>query len=296
MKGKNKIKWYDNGGIITDLIIMTILVIIVCSQSFAVVGKSSLEIFSSVINHNSIYLLVLVYFLLIKIKAGKMYFNYLNLFLVFMYFIISVTSLLTVIQSFSINTLLSFLLYVTILIYLFHTMFRDTRVWKEFKLGNSPFNEIKNDTYYSIMAFLVAVMLVVNLISTVVVSGVLIAFLDSVFYLLLGRYIYLYRSYLDDKKKDINNKGNFDNLRADIKETVDNIKDKTDLDEKFVEFRDKANDYIKEKKIDEKIDKVKDKIGDTVEDIKDNISDTVEDLKDKTTKSKKTTKKKGVEK
>lgn len=296
MKGKNKLKWYDNGGIITDLIIVTILVIIVCSQSFAVVGKSSLEIFSSVINHNSIYLLVLVYFLLIKIKAGKMYFNYLNLFLVFMYFIISITSLLTVIQSFSINTLLSFLLYVTILIYLFHTMFRDTRVWKEFKLGNSPFNEIKNDTYYSIMAFLVAVMLVVNLISTVVVSGVLIAFLDSVFYLLLGRYIYLYRSYLDDKKKDINNKGNFDGLRADIKETVDNIKDKTDLDEKFVEFRDKANDYIKEKKIDEKIDKVKDKIGDTVEDIKDNISDTVEDLKDKTTKSKKTTKKKGVEK
>lgn len=296
MKGKNKLKWYDNGGIITDLIIVTILVIIVCSQSFAVVGKSSLEIFSSVINHNSIYLLVLVYFLLIKIKAGKMYFNYLNLFLVFMYFIISITSLLTVIQSFSINTLLSFLLYVTILIYLFHTMFRDTRVWKEFKLGNSPFNEIKNDTYYSIMAFLVAVMLVVNLISTVVVSGVLIAFLDSVFYLLLGRYIYLYRSYLDDKKKDINNKGNFDGLRADIKETVDNIKDKTDLDEKFVEFRDKANDYIKEKKIDEKIDKVKDKIGDTVEDIKDNISDTVGDLKDKTTKSKKTTKKKGVEK
>ncbi len=296
MKGKNKLKWYDNGGVITDLIILTILAVIVCSQSFAVVGKSSLEIFSSVINHNSIYLLVLVYFLLIKIKAGKMYFNYLNLFLVFMYFIISITSLLTVIQSFSINTLLSFLLYVTILIYLFHTMFRDTRVWKEFKLGNSPFNEIKNDTYYSIMAFLVAVMLVVNLISTVVVSGVLIAFLDSIFYLLFGRYIYLYRSYLDDKKKDINNKGNFDSLRADIKETVDNIKDKTDLDEKFVEFRDKANDYIKEKKIDEKIDKVKDKIGDTVEDIKDNISDTVEDLKDKTTKSKKTTKKKGVEK
>ena len=316
MKEKNNIKWFNNGDIITNLIIMIILIAIVCSQSFAVVGKSSLEIFSSIINHNSIYLLVLVYFILLKFKIGKMYFNYLNLFLVFMYFIISITSLLTIVQSFSLNTLLSFLLYISILIYLFHTMFRDTRVWKEFKLGNSPFNEINNDTYYGIIAFLVAIMLVVNLISTVVISGVLIAFLDCIFYLLFGRYIYLYRDYLDMKKKDINNKGNFDELRADIKDTIDSIKDKTDLDEKFVELKDKATDYIKEKKIDEKIDSVKDKIGDTVDDIKektnefikdnkidekiekvkDNISDTIEDIKDNKTKKKRTTKKKEVEK
>ncbi len=293
MKEKNKLKWYDNGSIITTLVITTILVIIVCSQSFAVVGKSSLEIFSSIINHNSIYLLVLIYFILLKFKVGKRYFNYLNLFLVFIYFIITITSFLTVIQSFSINTLLSFLLYVTVLIYLFHTMFRDTRVWKEFKLGNSPFNEINNDTYYGIMAFLLGVMLVVNLISTVVISGVIIAFLDCIFYLLFGRYIYLYRSYLDDKKKDINNKGNFDELRDLAKEAIDNIKDKTELDEKFIELKDKANDYIKEKKIDEKIDVVKDKIGDTVEDIKDKIDDTVGDIKTKKTSK---TKKKGVEK
>lgn len=293
MKEKNKLKWYDNGSIITTLVITTILVIIVCSQSFAVVGKSSLEIFSSIINHNSIYLLVLIYFILLKFKVGKRYFNYLNLFLVFIYFIITITSFLTVIQSFSINTLLSFLLYVTVLVYLFHTMFRDTRVWKEFKLGNSPFNEINNDTYYGIMAFLLGVMLVVNLISTVVISGVIIAFLDCIFYLLFGRYIYLYRSYLDDKKKDINNKGNFDELRDLAKEAIDNIKDKTELDEKFIELKDKANDYIKEKKIDEKIDVVKDKIGDTVEDIKDKIDDTVGDIKTKKTSK---TKKKGVEK
>ena len=293
MKEKNKLKWYDNGSIITTLVITTILVIIVCSQSFAVVGKSSLEIFSSIINHNSIYLLVLIYFILLKFKVGKRHFNYLNLFLVFIYFIITITSFLTVIQSFSINTLLSFLLYVTVLIYLFHTMFRDTRVWKEFKLGNSPFNEINNDTYYGIMAFLLGVMLVVNLISTVVISGVIIAFLDCIFYLLFGRYIYLYRSYLDDKKKDINNKGNFDELRDLAKEAIDNIKDKTELDEKFIELKDKANDYIKEKKIDEKIDVVKDKIGDTVEDIKDKIDDTVGDIKTKKTSK---TKKKGVEK
>ena len=314
MKEKNKIKWYDNGSIITTMVIVTIIASIVCSQSFAVVGKSSLEIFSSIINHNSIYLLVIIYFILLKFKIGKIYFNYLNLFLVFMYFIISVTSLLTVIQSFSLNTLLVFLLNVCILIYLFHTMFRDTRVWREFKLGNSPFNEIKNDTYYGTIAFLVAIMLVVNLISTVVISGVLIAFLDFIFYLLFGRYIYLYRNYLDEKKKDVNNKGNFDELRADIKETVDGIRDKTDLDEKFIDFKDKVedtvddlkdktNNFIKENKLDEKFDKVKDNISDTVDELKEKANNIINDSivtdpnnNSETNKTKRTTKKKGVEK
>ena len=305
--GINKIKWYDNGNNIASLIILSITVAIICSQSFAVVGKSSIEIFNSIINHNSIYLFLLIYFTMLKFKIGKMYFNYLNLFLVFMYFIISATSLLTAIQSFSLNTLLSFLLYLSILVYLFHTMFRDTRVWNEFKLGNSPFNEIKNDTYYSTIAFLVAIMLVVNLISTVVVSGVLLSFLDSVIYLLFGRYIFLYRSYLDVKKKDANNKGNFDELRSDIKDVVNNIKDKTDLDEKLVEFKDKAEDFIKDKKIDEKVENIKDKIEDAVDDIKNKANDFINDKKvenakddisntEVTTKNKRNIKKKGVEK
>ena len=308
MKGKNKTKWYDNGNIITTMIIVTIIVAIVCSQSFAVVGKSSLEIFSSIINHNSIYLLIIIYFILLKFKIGKIYFNYLNLFLVFMYFIITITSFLTVVQSFSLNTLLTFLLNISILIYLFHTMFRDTRVWREFKLGNSPFNEIKNDTYYSTIAFLVAIMLVVNLISTVVISGVLIAFIDFIFYLLFGRYIYLYRLYLDNKKKDINNKGNFDEIRSDIKDAIDNIKDKTDLDEKFIDFKDKVentvddikdktNDFIKDNKLDEKFEDVKDNISDVVDNLKEKTNDFINnDSSTKTVKNNKTTKKKGVDK
>ena len=79
MKGKNKTKWYDNGNIITTMIIVTIIVAIVCSQSFAVVGKSSLEIFSSIINHNSIYLLIIIYFILLKILNKKTKFKNLKI-------------------------------------------------------------------------------------------------------------------------------------------------------------------------------------------------------------------------
>ena len=151
-------------------------------------------------------------------------------------------------------------------------------------------------------------MLVVNLISTVVISGVLIAFIDFIFYLLFGRYIYLYRLYLDNKKKDINNKGNFDEIRSDIKDAIDNIKDKTDLDEKFIDFKDKVentvddikdktNDFIKDNKLDEKFEDVKDNISDVVDNLKEKTNDFINnDSNTKTAKNNKTTKKKGVDK
>ena len=60
MKKKiENVKWYDSGDMITNLILLTILLIIVVSQSFAINGESSLALFSSVINYNTIYLQVL---------------------------------------------------------------------------------------------------------------------------------------------------------------------------------------------------------------------------------------------
>lgn len=256
--------WYDSGNIITSLIIGVILLVIVCSQSFAVSGNSSLALFGSVINHNSIYLLVLVYFIALKTREGKKYFNYLNVFLIFIYFIATVTSLLTVVQSFSLNTILSFAMNFVLEIYLLHTMFRDTRVWKEFKLGNSPFNEITNEIYFYIVVVLSVFLLAVNLISTVVVSGVIISILDAVYAVLFSRYVFLYGSYLDSKKKDVNNSGNFDEIKDNIKNTVD-------------EVNKKINNFVEENKIDEKIDNVKERITDEAKVLKDKINDLVED-------------------
>lgn len=295
MEKKNNSKelnWYDSGNVITSLIIGIILLVIVCSQSFAVSGKSSLALFGSVINHNSIYLLVLVYFIALKTKEGKRYFNYLNVVLIFIYFIATITSLLTVVQSFSLNTILSFAMNFVFVIYLSHTMFRDTRVWKEFKFGNSPFNEISNEIYFYIVVVLGVFLLAVNLISTVVVSGVIISILDAIYVFLFGRYIYLYGEYLDSLKKDINNPGNFDELRENIKNTVE-------------EASKKVNEFIEENEIDDKLDVVKEKIVQGTKEIKDKVNDLVDDdvpNKKKTSKSKKnesvakkkrTTKKKG---
>jgi len=262
---KKNVLWYDSGNTVTSLIIGVILLIIVCSQSFAVGGNSSLALFGSVINYNTVYLLALIYFILIKTRFGKKYFNYLNVFLIFIYLIVMVTSLLTVIQSFSLNTVLSFILNFVIVIYLFHTMFRDTRIWKDFKLGESPFNELSNEWYFYALIVLGVFSLVVNLISTVVVSGVVLSILDCLYVVFLGRYIFLYGEFLNDEKKDINNSGNFDEIRESIKDVANDVSDK-------------INDLIEENKLDEKIDDMKDKLVEVSKNVTDAVADFVEDV------------------
>ena len=218
---KKELKWYDSGYAIIYLIIITILAAIICSQSFAVGGEGDLFVFTSVINHNSSYLFVLIYFIAVLTSKGKKYFNYLNIFLIFIYLISAITSLLTLIQSFSLISVFSFAQTVILLIYLVHTMLRDTRIWDEFHLSKSPFNEIKNDNYYYAIVVVVVFGLIVNLISTVVISGLFVSVLDAIYILLFARYIYLYREFLDVNKLDSNNEGNFDEIKKDIKKALD---------------------------------------------------------------------------
>lgn len=285
-KSKKDIKWYDSGNFITNLIIIVIALIVISSQSFAVNGDNTLALFSSVINHNTIYLLVLVYFFSLKINFGKKYFNYMNLFLLFIYIISTVTSCLTIFQSFSLNTVLDFITNFTIVIYFFHTMFRDTSYWKEYKLGNSPFNELTNEWYFYTIIVLGVFSLCVSLISAVEISGVVLSILDFIYIGLVGRYIFLYREYLDTKKININNKGNFDEIKENIKETLDNATEKVvnvideyHIDEKISNTIDKVSDatrdlkdeldkFVEENEIDKKIDDVKKSVNDTSKKVK----------------------------
>lgn len=258
MMEKNEKKenaWYNNGNKLVDLILATILLIIIFSQSFATTGGFSLTLFGSIINHNSVYLFVLIYFILLKFSFGKRYFNYLNLVLIFLYGLTTITSLITLVQAFTLNTVLEFTINFALLVYLFHTMLRGTVVWKDFKLGNSPFNELSNETSYYIVIVLSVFILIVDLISTAVLRGIIISLLDAVFLILFGRYIFLYRKYLDDKKIDVNNVGNFDEVRKAIDDTVDSahekvqeVLDKTDIDEKIVEVKDMVVEEVKDTK------------------------------------------------
>ena len=270
-----RIAWYDNPGIITNIIIGLIAVIILLSQSFAINNNlSTHEILSSIINHNSVYLIVLVYFVALKTNIGKRYFDFLNIFLVLLYFITGITSFLTIFQSFSLEALVACALHLTLFVYLFHTLFRRTRVWKEFHLNKSPFNEIKNDAYFYAISVLTIFLLALDLIVTTTPDGAILSILDASYMLAFARYVFLYGCFVDNKERKINPTTSMEEVREAL----------NDLGEKVGDVVDNVADIVEDT-----VDQVEKKINDVVEK-KDESKKTVK----KTTK--KTTTKKSVKK
>lgn len=264
---KNTVEWYDNPNVITTFIIGLIALIILLSQSFAIKNNlSPLNMLGSILNHNIMYLLVGIYFIALKTKVGKRYFDFLNMFLIVLYTLEAITSLLTVFQSFGLASLLIFAIDILILIYLFHTMLRNTVLWKSASIDKSPFNEITNNGYFCTIVILAITLLAVDLVSSTSLDGTILSLLDTSFTCLFVRYIFLYGDYLDSKKIAINNDGNFDELKELISNKVDSFVDEHDLDDKFDKFKDKVSD-------------VTDDIKDVAVDIKDSIVDVVDDLK-----------------
>ena len=71
--------FFDSPSMITYILIGLLVVLIILSQSFAIQSHMEAgDIFRSIINHNSIYLVSLMYVILIRVKFGNKYFDYLN--------------------------------------------------------------------------------------------------------------------------------------------------------------------------------------------------------------------------
>ena len=78
---------------------------------------------------------------------------------------------------------------------------RDTRLWQELDLGKIPFDEVTNDWYFYAIILLSVVYLAVNLISADTFDGIVLSTLGTICIMLFARYIYLYKAYLESKKK-----------------------------------------------------------------------------------------------
>lgn len=297
VKNNNEIAWYNNPNMITSFIIGLIALIVLLSQSFAIKNNlSPVTMLGSILNHNIMYLLVCIYFISLKTKTGKKYFDFLNIFLIMLYTLSAITSLLTVFQSFGLSSLLGFSIDILILIYLFHTLLRSTRLWESANLGKSPFNEITNNGYFSTIVVLAITLLAVDLISSTSLDGTILSLLDTAYVGLFVRYIFLYGEFLDSRKISINNVGNFNEIKEKISDSVDNFVEKHDLDDKVENIKEIVNDFssdMKEKVVDikedlqEKIEKVdfeekfeqtKKNINSFVNDVSDNVTELKEDL------------------
>ncbi len=198
---KEEKEWYDNPNLITTMLIGVIILSILLSQSFAIRNHlDTATIFRSILNHNSLYLFALVYFIFLKTKVGRRYFHFLNIFVSIFFCLITVASMFTIFQSFGLSSLVSLALNIVMTIYFIYVFIRDTVIGTELKITSAPMDEVNNNQYFYAICALIVVALIVDLIGASTFDGIVIALLDSVYYGLFARYIFLYKEYQDRKK------------------------------------------------------------------------------------------------
>lgn len=196
--------WYDSPNIITYIMIGLLIILIILSQSFAIQNHlAATDILRSILNHNSIYALTLIYFILIRTKVGKRYFDYLNIILGLLYILMSIASVFTIFQSFGLSSLLGLSINVLMTIYFFYSFISCTEIGKELRLEKSPIAEINNSQYFYFLVSLLTINLVVDLIAATNFDSVVLSLLGVMYELLFSRYIYLYKEFHESKEKVI---------------------------------------------------------------------------------------------
>ncbi len=214
---KNKEKdFFDSPSMITYILIGLLVVLIILSQSFAIQSHMAAgDIFRSIINHNSIYLVSLIYFILIRVKFGKKYFDYLNVVMFVFYLLTTFASLFTIFQSFGFDSILNLAFNVLITLYFGYSFFTSTVIGKDLRLSDSPLAEINNGQYYYLLIGIIAISLIVSLVSVNSFEDVVVYLLEALYQFMFVRYIYLYKEYVERKE--------YETLNVK-KKTVDEVK------------------------------------------------------------------------
>ena len=193
--------FFDSPSMITYILIGLLVVLIILSQSFAIQSHMAAgDIFRSIINHNSIYLVSLIYFILIRVKFGKKYFDYLNVVMFVFYLLTTFASLFTIFQSFGFDSILNLAFNVLITLYFGYSFFTSTVIGKDLRLSDSPLAEINNGQYYYLLIGIIAISLIVSLVSVNSFEDVVVYLLEAIYQFMFVRYIYLYKEYIERKE------------------------------------------------------------------------------------------------
>ena len=200
MKNNKEKDWFDSPRMVTYVIIGLLIVLIILSQSFAINSQlGTSDIIRSILNHNSIYVLTLIYFVLLHFKVGKKYFDHLNVIMLIFFGLITLASMFTVFQSFGLASLLQLGINILFTVYFLYAFISNTVIGKELHLSTSVIVELKNEQYFYLITTLLVIHLVVALINSTSFESIVISLLEVLFYFLFARYISLYKEY-DDMK------------------------------------------------------------------------------------------------
>lgn len=240
MNKNNERDFFDSPSMITFILIGLLVILIILSQSFAIQSHmGAADVFRSIINHNSIYLISLIYFILIRVKFGKRYFDYLNLILFVFYLLTTFAGLFTIFQSFDFSSILNLAFYVLVTLYFGYSFFTNTVIGKDLKLADSPLAEIDNGQYYYLLIGIISISLIVSLISVNNFEDVVVHLLEAIYEFLFIRYIYLYKEYVE--RKEANKK-----LKKDKKNNETKIDNSDDINKEIKEVKKSARAKKKE--------------------------------------------------
>ncbi|MDD6419152.1 MAG: hypothetical protein PUF66_03210 [Clostridium sp.] len=207
MKNNKEKDWFDSPRMVTYVIIGLLIVLIILSQSFAINSQlGTSDIIRSILNHNSIYVLTLIYFVMLHFKVGKKYFDHLNVIMLVFFGLITLASMFTVFQSFGLASLLQLGINILFTVYFLYAFISNTVIGKEFHLSTSVIVELKNEQYFYLITTLLVIHLVVALINSTSFESIVISLLEVLFYFLFARYISLYKEYDDMKVSSSKNK------------------------------------------------------------------------------------------
>lgn len=203
-----RIVWYNNPVIVSNLVLLVVVLIIIFSQSLGIYSDiKAWEVFKNVINLNSIYILVFLYFISIKTKFGRKYFNYLNVILIFIHLLIAITSFLSLIQQLTIVSFILFVINIFLFLFQVHTLLKDTNIWNEFNLFKSPFNEVEYDFFFIVITLLSILYFVINMVITNEFSSVVLTLFITIYNILFSRFLLLYGNHREFNKNKIKKKG-----------------------------------------------------------------------------------------
>lgn len=254
MEEKNKkLVWYDNANVLTNIILVSAIVVIVISQSMAVNSDvNAIVMLRNLLNHNLTYIAALVYFVLLKTKVGRRNFNLINVVYICLYVLNTIASVFTIIQSFSLSSIFALVLNVIVLSYMCTTFLPETRIWNDFGLNKLSLQEIKNDWFFTSITVVGLLLMLVNLITVVNFYGIILTLFDTIYIILFARYIYLYKKYNDDsslngvKEDKLISHDENSIVKKVVEDTSLKEKDKTDSEEE----KNKKNSKKKKKKDD----------------------------------------------
>lgn len=196
-------EWYDDANVVTSLLIGILILILIISQAFAIRHQMGIDyMLRSLFNYNTIYVFFLSYFVLLKTKVGKRYFQLMNVILTVLEVLVLFGSILNVIQFFGLGTLFNLIMNIVLLTYMGYVLLRETKIWDLFHFEGLQLHLIKNSQFFTALSFINIIILVIELINSIEFDHVVLKLMECIYMIGFARYLYLYQDYQEKKERE----------------------------------------------------------------------------------------------